>query len=31
VEMEGRIRQDARPLVDRGLDGLLGWMMNRGA
>ncbi len=31
AEMEGRIRQDARPLVDRGLDGLLGWMMNRGA
>jgi len=31
VETEGRIRQDARPLVDRGLDGLLGWMMNRGA
>ena len=27
---EGRVREDARPLVDRELDGLVGWMMNRG-
>jgi type IV pilus assembly protein PilM len=27
---EGRIRDDARPLVDRELDGLVGWMLHRG-
>jgi len=27
---EGRVREDARPLVDRESDGLVGWMMNRG-
>ena len=27
---EGRIRDDARPLVDRELDGLVGWMHQRG-
>jgi type IV pilus assembly protein PilM len=31
AETEGRLSPDARPLVDRGLDGLLGWMMNCGA
>ncbi len=28
---EGRISPDSRPLVDRQLDSLIGWMMNRGA
>ena len=27
---DGRIREDARPLVERELDGLVGWMLNRG-
>jgi type IV pilus assembly protein PilM len=27
---EGRVPESAQPLVDRGLEGLLGWMMNRG-
>lgn len=31
AEADGRLPADAKPLVDRGLDGLLGWMMNRGA
>jgi len=26
---EGRLRSDARPLADRELDGLVGWMMHR--
>ena len=26
---EGRVPESAQPLVDRGLEGLLGWMMNR--
>lgn len=28
---EGRIREDERPLVERGLDALIGWTLNRGA
>jgi type IV pilus assembly protein PilM len=28
---EGRIRSDEQPLVDRGLDALVGWTLNRGA
>jgi type IV pilus assembly protein PilM len=28
---EGRIRSDEQPLVDRGLDALIGWTLNRGA
>ena len=28
---EGRIRSDERPLVDRGLEALIGWTLNRGA
>jgi len=27
---EGKIKDDARPLVDRELDGLVGWMLHRG-
>jgi type IV pilus assembly protein PilM len=27
---EGRIKEDARPLADRDLDGLIGWMLQRG-
>jgi type IV pilus assembly protein PilM len=27
---EGRIPADARPLADRGLEGLVGWMLHRG-
>jgi type IV pilus assembly protein PilM len=27
---EGRIKEDARPLADRELDGLIGWMLQRG-
>ena len=27
---EGRIREDARPLADRELEGLAGWMLHRG-
>jgi len=27
---EGRIKEDARPLADRGLEGLVGWMLQRG-
>lgn len=27
---EGRIEEDARPLVDRELDGLIGWILERG-
>src|SRR5271157_713196 len=27
---EGRLRSDARPLADRELDGLVGWMLHRG-
>jgi type IV pilus assembly protein PilM len=27
---DGRIPQDARPLADRELEGLVGWMLNRG-
>lgn len=27
---EGRVREDARPLADRELDGLTGWMLHRG-
>jgi hypothetical protein len=28
---EGRIREDERPLAERGLEALIGWTMNRGA
>jgi hypothetical protein len=28
---EGRIRSDEGPLVDRGLEALIGWTLNRGA
>jgi len=28
---EGRIRAEEQPLVDRGLDALIGWTLNRGA
>jgi len=28
---EGRIRSDEGPLVDRGMDALIGWTLNRGA
>ena len=28
---EGRIHSDAQPLVDRGMDALIGWTLNRGA
>jgi type IV pilus assembly protein PilM len=28
---EGRIREDERPLAERGLEALVGWTMNRGA
>lgn len=31
AENEGMIRSDERPLVDRGLDALIGWTLNRGA
>jgi len=27
---EGRIKEDARPLADRELEGLIGWMLQRG-
>lgn len=27
---DGRIKDDARPLADRALDGLIGWMLQRG-
>jgi hypothetical protein len=27
---DGRIPVDARPLADRDLDGLVGWMLHRG-
>jgi len=27
---EGRIKEDARPLADRDLDGMVGWMLQRG-
>jgi hypothetical protein len=26
---EGHLRSDARPLADRDLEGLVGWMMHR--
>ncbi len=29
--LEGRVSEDARPLADRQLDALVGWMLNRGA
>ena len=28
---DGRIREDERPLAERGLEALIGWTMNRGA
>ena len=28
---EGRIHSDSQPLVDRGMDALIGWTLNRGA
>jgi hypothetical protein len=28
---EGRIRSDENPLVERGMDALIGWTQNRGA
>jgi len=28
---EGRIRSDEQPLMDRGLESLIGWTLNRGA
>jgi type IV pilus assembly protein PilM len=31
ADREGRIRSDERPLMDRGLDALIGWTLNRGA
>lgn len=31
ADHEGRIRSDERPLVDRGLEALIGWTLNRGA
>jgi type IV pilus assembly protein PilM len=31
ADEEGRIRSDERPLVDRGLEALIGWTLNRGA
>jgi type IV pilus assembly protein PilM len=31
AENEGRIRSDEQPLVDRGLEALIGWTLNRGA
>jgi type IV pilus assembly protein PilM len=31
AENEGTIRSDEQPLVDRGLDALIGWTLNRGA
>jgi type IV pilus assembly protein PilM len=31
AEDEGMIRSDERPLVDRGLEALIGWTLNRGA
>ena len=31
AENEGIIRSDEQPLVDRGLDALIGWTLNRGA
>ncbi len=30
-ERKGWIRADERPLVDRGLEALIGWTLNRGA
>lgn len=30
AELEGRMPPDARPLVQRDMEGLLGWMMSRG-
>ena len=27
---DGRVKEDARPLVDRELEGLIGWMLHRG-
>jgi hypothetical protein len=31
AEDEGMIRSDERPLMDRGLEALIGWTLNRGA
>jgi hypothetical protein len=31
ADEEGRIRTDEQPLVDRGLEALIGWTLNRGA
>jgi type IV pilus assembly protein PilM len=31
AESEGRIRSDEQPLVDRGMEALIGWTLNRGA
>lgn len=31
AEVEGRITPDAQPLVQRDMEGLLGWMMSRGS
>jgi len=31
ASVEGRIRSDEGPLVDRGLEALIGWTLNRGA
>ena len=31
ADKEGRIRSDEHPLVDRGLEALIGWTLNRGA
>jgi len=27
---DGRIKEDARPLAERDLEGLIGWMLQRG-
>jgi hypothetical protein len=31
ASQEGRISSDENPLVERGLDALIGWTLNRGA
>jgi hypothetical protein len=31
ASQEGMIRSDDQPLVDRGMEALIGWTLNRGA
>jgi len=31
AESEGRIREDEKQLIDRGLESLIGWTLNRGS